>query len=231
MTLQEGIDKLKTLLSKTEATPEVAKEVTEQKFETAKLNDGLTEIEWEGDLVTGTVVFVIDSNGSKLPLPSGQYQLEDGSTFDIVDEVGTADNVVLTAAPEGTNPAEVVAAPEVAPEMEAAPQPKSVIKSQVEEHRFDAEKEIETLRSSMEAKLAEVNEKFEAITKENVELKEDLNKAKEVNKEMFAIVNQIADEPVKQPTEQKQKFSVSAQRQNFKDSIKELETQMTKNNI
>ena len=227
MNLQEAYEKIKVLFEKNKDILEPKEEAivtTEQKFETAILNDGVTTVEWEDELMTGTIVYVIDSNGSKLPLPSGQYQLEDGSTFDVVDEVGTADNVVLTAAPEGTNPAEVASAPATEPEMAQAPaaQPKSVIKSQVEEHRFDAEKEIETLRSSMEAKLAEVNEKFEAINKENVELKEDLNKAKEVNKEMFAIVNQIADEPSKAPTEQKQKFSVSDFRKSYKADLEDV---------
>ena len=228
MNLQESINKIKALFQSHNLPLEVTE--VKQKFETAKLNDGVTEIEWEGDMQTGTIVFVIDSQGGKLPLPVGQYQLEDGSTFEIVDEVGTADNVVLTAAPQGENPAQVESAPATAPEMSQAPvaQPKSVIKSQIEEHRFDAQKEIETLRSSMEAKLAEVNEKFEAIAKENVSLKADLDKSKELNKETFAIINQIADEPSKQPTEQKQVFSVKEFRQSWKDGIKELEAKMQK---
>lgn len=195
MNLQEGIEKLKELLFK-EEKPVVLK------FETAKLNDGVTDVEWEGDLMVGTIVYVLDSNGSKLPLPLGVYQLEDGSTFEIVDDIGTADKVVkaeVAPAEVAPAPAEVAQA-EVAPTPQpVAPAPKRVIKSHVEEHVFSIELENEIIE-------VDLSSMFSVITTENEKLKNQLLKAEAFSKEIAIVVEQIADEPSKIATE-KQVFS------------------------
>jgi len=210
MTLTEGVEKLKALLFNAEAPIEVI----EQKFKDQKLEDGVTIISYDAEeLAVGVVVFLLDEAGQRLPLPMGDYVTEDGDTFSVVDENGTIDNVVVAPEVEEVKeaePAEVVAPMAEAPKAPAAA-PKRVIKSQVEEHVFNAFKaEI----------LAEVEK-----------LKEQLNKASNINKEMFNVVSKIADAPVSVPTESKQKFSVAKYKADYKQAMQELETKMTNENI
>ena len=209
MTLTEGVEKLKALLFNAE-TPA---EVIEQKFKDQKLEDGVTIISYDAEvLAVGVIVYLLDEAGQRLPLPMGDYVTEAGDTFSVVDENGTIDNVVVAPEVEEVEeaaPAEVVAPMAEAPKTAATP--KRVIKSQVEEHVFNAFKaEI----------LAEVEK-----------LKEQLNKATDINKEMFNVVSQIAEAPASVPTESKQKFSVAKYKADYKQAMQELETKMTNENI
>ena len=221
LTLKEGIEKLKALLFSEEKPVNTEPIVTtEQKFIDEKLNDGTTIISYDAEqLETGVIVFILDEAGQRLPLPLGDYTTENGDTFSVVDDLGTIDNVVLAAEPEA-NPEEgdaVPAAPApVETPMEAAP--KRVIKSQVTEHVFSLDIEgyepIEVDLSSM----------FKKLSDENVALKA-------LNKEMFSVVEQLADMPVAAPTEAKKKTSISDEKLAFKASMKELETKMSKDNL
>lgn len=216
MTIADSIKKIKDLFASHNLPLEVTEKV-EVKFATAKLNDGITVVEWDGDLVTGTIVYVVDENG-KNPLPAGQYVLEDGTSFDIVDNTGLADNVVkaeeTTEVPEATPSAE-------APEMAQAPtaptaQPKAVVESIVKETRFISEESFNEFK-------AEIESKFSALEKENKELSAKLVKAEELNKEVFAVVEKIADEPLQTPQEEiKQEFKSE------KKSLKERQKELTK---
>jgi hypothetical protein len=231
MTLKEGIDKLKTLLF-SEQKEEV------YKFETAKLNDGSTIVEWEGDLATGVIVYIVGEAG-KLPAPIGVHTLEDGTTFEVVNETGAIDNVVKVGEAPKEN------APEVAPNMEATPSngtpaaqsqapttPKRVIKSQVEEHVFSLEIEgIEPIEVDFSSMFKSLNEKFESVKKENEELGEKLKKANDLNKEVFNVVKQMADEPIAELTESNKKFSVFDAKKAFRDDLEKLREQAQKENI
>jgi hypothetical protein len=211
MNLQEGIEKLKELLFKAEPVKLTFKE--------AKLNDGTTIVQYDADvLATGVIVNVMDEAGQVLPLPNGQYQLEDGTTFDVVDEAGTIDNVVL--APEVDENAPAVEPAKDAPVAQAAAPvpaaPKRVIKSQVEEHVFSLEIE------GFEPIVVDFAPMFTKVIAENEALKVSLEKEKELNKQMFAIVKEIADEPASAPTESKQAFNVSEYRKTYKADLQNL---------
>lgn len=214
MNLKEAIEKIQLLFKANGVEP-----LVEQKFESAKLNDGLTVVEWEGDLVVGTIVNVVDENG-KLPLPMGMYVLEDGTTFEIVDDMGTADKIVKAEEPsEEGAPAPAKDAPVEQAAANPTAAPKRVIKSQVEEHVFKMEIE------GYEAIEVDFSPMFKKLEAENTELKKELETAKEINKEMFAIVQKIADEPISAPTEgaaTKKKFSVSEFRKAFKEDLQNI---------
>jgi len=245
MKLSEAIDKLKGVVEKFETTnkaPEAPEANDENKdiqetpaeekheFETAKLNDGVTIVEWEGELMTGTIVFVVSEEG-KLPLPEGQYVLEDGTTFNIVDENGAADNVVKGEAPAEEAPAATPADEEVDQEQM---NPKRVIESVTKEQVFEiVEAEVKKVTEAFETKLAEVNEKFETATKENETLKEDFEKVTKENKELVEVAKAVLDAPVENglETSKKEKFSVEKQRKTFRESLEELEAQRTKENL
>ena len=234
MTLQEGIEKLKVLLGKQEPQNEEPIITTEEKFTDAKLQDGTTIVRYDGEYVEpGMQVMLVDPSGV-LPLPKGDYVLENGTTFSIVDDNGTADNVVeapetvATEPKEDANPEMPMTPPAPAPVKNetvtpAANKVKRVIKSQVEEHVFNAFKE------EMTKAIAEMNEKFSALEKENKELKENFAKANELNKEVFSVVKQISEEPAATPTEKvKQVFSVTEHRKSFKEDLRRLEQEFNK---
>lgn len=224
----EAVTKIINLFKKEE------KKVEKHEFATAKLVDGVTVIEYDGDLQTGTIVMVVDESG-KLPLPSGQYELEDGTTFDVVDEMGTADNVVIKeAAPE--NPDEVAAAAPDSEVKQAEAPAKRVIERKERESIFSAEqvteieaifnKALEVVKGDNEKALNDLNEKFEALTTENTELKEKFAVADKNNKEVLDIVSQIADEPISEPTEKKKDvFNAKQHRADFKADLKKLNRQ------
>lgn len=221
MNLQEGIEKLKELLFKEE------KQTVELKFKESKLNDGTTIVQYDADvLATGVVVNIIDEAGKLLPLPVGDYVLEDGTTFSVVDDMGKIDNVVLADEVDESTPV-VEPSKDVPVEQAAAPSaPKRVIKSQVEEHVFSLEIE------GVEPIVVDFSPMFSKVIAENESLKVELSKAKEVNKEIFEVVAKIADEPEKEPTEStKQTFSVSEYRKAYKESLKALEKELTNKNI
>lgn len=237
MDLKEGIEKLKALLFNAE--PIVT---TEQTFMDEKLNDGVTVIRYDAEqLATGVMVNLIDASGQVLPLPAGDYTTENGDTFTVVDDMGTIDNVVLAAEPEMMpEEGQVPAAPmptEIAEKVQNVyPQetssegtvsnvtdpargmnPKRIIKSQVTEHVFSIELENEVVEVDLSAMFKKV---------------EDENKAlKEVNKQMFSVIEKFSETPVSKPTESKNKFSVSDAQREYRESLKALEITMSKNNV
>lgn len=213
--LDEAVEKLKALLFKAEQPIEVI----EQKFTDQKLEDGVSIISYDAEeLAVGVIVYLLDEAGQRLPLPVGDYVTENGDTFTVVDETGVIDNVVLAPEVEET---EEVAAPAVAAPMAQAEAPKAapkrVIKSQVEEHVFNAFKD-------------EILAEVEKLKSENIELKKQIEKSTSVNKEMFNVVSQIADAPAAKPTETKEKFSVAKYKEDYKQSMRELEEKIAKEN-
>jgi hypothetical protein len=68
-----------------------------QKFEQATLEDG-TIVEWEGELATGTSLFVVNGE-NKIPAPIGTHVTTDGTTV-IVEEEGVVASVTVAEAME-----------------------------------------------------------------------------------------------------------------------------------
>jgi len=222
MNLKEGIEKLGTLIASFNKVDEPIVS-TEQNFVDAKLNDGVTIVRYDADvLATGVVVSILDETGAALPLPLGDYILEDGTTFTIVDELGTVDNVVLAPEEEAlpTGSEVPAASPDTAAPMASAPTataaPKRVIKSQIEEHVFSIETENEIIE-------VDLSSMFKKISDENKELKE-------LNKQMFGVLTQLSELPASTPTESKQKFSASKAKSEYMASMEALTEHMSKEN-
>lgn len=224
MNLTEAVNKLGELMAnfnKENVKPTEEIVTTEQKFKDEKLVDGMTIISYDAEeLAQGVVVYLLDEAGQKLPLPVGDYTTESGSTFTVVDETGAIDNVVLKEAEVETpdNTGEVVATETPAPAPTAQATPKRVIKSQVEEHVFSLEIE------GVEPISVDFSSMFTAKDKEIADLKE-------LNKQMFEVVKQLSELPASKPTESKEKFNVSKEKMSFKESMRELEEQMSKQNL
>ena len=140
----------------------------EVKLETMKLMDGITIFEADA-FEMDKEVFIVTEDEQKIPVPIGEYELEDGRILVVevegiileIKEVATEEEVVEEEAPEV----------EVEVEAEATPSAKKTIESIVKETFF-----------------AEI----EKLTNENIELKaklENLSKVEEVTNE----VTELAD--------------------------------------
>jgi len=139
----------------------------EVKLETMKLMDGITIFEAD-TFETDKEVFIVTEDEQKIPVPIGEYELEDGRIL-VVEVEGIILEIKEVATEEEVAPE--VEAPEVEVEAEATPTAKKTIESVVKETFF-----------------AEI----EKLTQENIELKAQLEKLSKVD-EVTNEVTELAD--------------------------------------
>jgi hypothetical protein len=152
------INKIKTLLG------------MEVKLEQMKLMDGTTILEADA-FEMDNEVFIITEDEQKIPLPVGEYELENGMILvvaveGIIAEIKEA--VVEEVAPE-------TEAPEVEVEVEAeaaAPSAKKTIESIVKETFFSEIEALKTENIELKAKLESLSA-VEVVTEEVTELAEE----------------------------------------------------------
>jgi len=139
----------------------------EVKLETMKLMDGITIFEAD-TFETDKEVFIVTEDEQKIPVPIGEYELEDGRI--LVVEV---EGIILEIKEVATEEEVVEESPEVEEEVEAqaTPTAKKTIESVVKETFF-----------------AEI----EKLTNENIELKAQLEKLSKVD-EVTNEVTELAD--------------------------------------
>jgi hypothetical protein len=139
----------------------------EVKLETMKLMDGITIFEAD-TFETDKEVFIVTEDEQKIPVPIGEYELEDGRI--LVVEV---EGIILEIKEVATEEEVVEEAPEVEEEVEAqaTPSAKKTIESVVKETFF-----------------AEI----EKLTQENIELKAQLEKLSKVD-EVANEVTELSD--------------------------------------
>jgi hypothetical protein len=139
----------------------------EVKLETMKLADGITIFEADA-FETDKEVFIVTEDEQKIPVPIGEYELEDGRI--LVVEV---EGIILEIKEVATEEEVVEETPEVEEEVEAqaTPTAKKTIESVVKETFF-----------------AEI----EKLTQENIELKAQLEKLSKVD-EVTTEVTELAD--------------------------------------
>lgn len=139
----------------------------EVKLETMKLMDGITVFEAD-TFEMDKEVFIVTEDEQKIPVPIGEYELEDGRI--LVVEV---EGIILEIKDAPTEEEVVEEAPEVEEEVEAqaTPTAKKTIESVVKETFF-----------------AEI----EKLTQENIELKAQLEKLSKVD-EVTNEVTELAD--------------------------------------
>jgi len=144
----------KTFLEKFKAV--FNKETVEINLATETLGDGQATLEAES-FEAGQPVMIVDGD-QRVPLPVGEYPLDNGMTLIVVEE-GIIDSMV-EATPEGEEEvAEEPVAQADAPN--ATPPAKSIIESIVKETKFQAqEKEITELKAQI-AELMKVEEVIE----------------------------------------------------------------------
>ena len=141
----------------------------EVKLETMKLMDGVTVIEAES-FEPEMEVFVVTEDDQKIPVPVGEYEMEDGRIL-VVEVEGIVKEVKEKE--EEVEEEVEVEAPEVEVEAKetSAPTPKKTIESVVKESFFS---EIEALKKENETLKAELSAlKNPTIENTEVELSEE----------------------------------------------------------
>ena len=148
----------------------------EVKLETMMLSDGVSTL--EADVFeAGQPVFILTEDEQRIPLPIGEYELEDMRILVVIEE-GVIADVREAAEPEVEVEVEApeAEAPMVEEEVEAAtetaPQAKKIIESIVKESFFS---------------------EMEALKKENEELKAKLSLSTEVAEEVAPV--ELSEEP------------------------------------
>lgn len=145
----------------------------EVKLEMMKLADGVTILEADS-FEAGMSVVIVTEDEQKIPLPVGEYDLEDGR--------------VLIVAVEGTI-AEIKEKEQEAPEVEVE------VEAPEMEEPVMAEAEVSTPKKKVESTIVETFfSEMEALKKENEELKAKL--------ETFSKVDPVAEVVVEETTEE-----------------------------
>ena len=171
MTKSEALSKIKTLL------------FGEQKFEQAKLEDG-TIVMWEGELATGTALFVVAEDGTQMPAPDAEHKLEDGTI------VSTAGGLVVTITPADAEGEEEV----------------EVEDKKTEDMAGELEMLVEKLAeklAALEAKIEEMGKKPEAMSTEDVNSKVEAINSEIASKfnAVIDLVSKISNEPAATPAQ------------------------------
>lgn len=165
--------------------PEEAALVHEVKFMVeSMLEDGVTNIASPADEWAAGVEVFIMADGEQMPLPVGEYVLADGSMLVVENDGIVANYTPANVEEESVNvEQDANAVAEAAPTQN--PQAKAIIESVVKETKFEAEKEIESLKAELSTLKGLIDEKFSAvagsvdvITNELVELSKPMDKVK-----------------------------------------------------
>jgi hypothetical protein len=200
---------------------------SKEKFTDAKLNDGTTIIRFDGELAVGTAVMAVTEQG-ELPLPDGDYTLEDGTMFTtasgIVTAVTPADQTQTPPAGDGSAPA----TPAAAAKMNEGAPVKSVIESIIREQRFaeDIAELKEKLAAYEVAKEAFSSQSAEDKTKIEA-LESKVNEYRDLMLKSIEAIEKIGDEPSTTAAESQpaKKFDIKAFRSEFKKDIQKLNEQ------
>jgi hypothetical protein len=137
----------------------------EVKLETMKLMDGMTIFEADA-FETDKEVFIVTEDEQKIPVPIGEYELEDGRI--LVVEV---EGIILEIKEVATEEEVVEEAPAVEEEVEAqaTPTAKKTIESVVKETFFAEIEQLKTENIELKAQLEKLS-KVDEVTTEVTEL-------------------------------------------------------------
>lgn len=202
------------------------------KFAEATLADGQTKIMYDGELTVGNVIYIVDSQGNKMPMPMGYYTLQDGTVVEIVDDMGTIGEVKKAEMPQSPEaPMATPAQPTAQSAEVTSTPPKAIVESTIKETRFNSQEEvelhIEVLEQKFSKDLSDANEKFAKVESENAKalegLQSKIKEQEEIISAMFKIVEKLADMPSEKATETKtnvfKKFDRKAWLQEYKEDL------------
>lgn len=190
--------------------PEEAAQVHEIKFMVeSMLEDGVTNIASPQDEWAAGVEVFIMADGEQMPLPVGEYVLADGSMLVVENDGIVANYTPANVEEESANvEQDANAVAEAAPTQ--SPQAKAIIESVVKETKFEAEKEIESLKAELSTLKGLIDEKFSAvagsvdvITNELVELSKPMDKVKHSPEKNTKAITLSKEDILKLPLKEK----------------------------
>lgn len=148
----------------------------EVKLESMKLADGMTVLEAEM-FEAGNEVFIVTEDEQKIPLPIGEYEMEDGRILVVVEEgiisemKEVKEEEEMPEAPAEEVPTE--ASEEVKAETEAPKNIKKTVESIVKETFFSEMEELKKENEELKAQIEKLS-KVEKDEVETVELSEEV---------------------------------------------------------
>ena len=154
------------------------------------LEDGTTMIVSPSDEWAAEVEVYVSADGEQMPLPIGEYVLQDGSMIVVENDGVVANYTPANVEEEGTNVEQEKGATQEAPTQ--SPQAKAIIESVVKETKFSETPEYKSLIETVEGLKAELSKlteentnKFSAVagsietlTNEVVEMSKPMDKVK-----------------------------------------------------
>jgi hypothetical protein len=140
----------------------------EVKLEQRKMADGVTIIEADA-FEMDNEVFVITEDEQKIPVPIGEYEMEDGMIMSVVVEGIIADYMEKATEEEEAPVAEEEVVEEEVEAKATKTAPKKTIESIVKESFFSEIEKLKTENKELKAKL-ELLTKVDAVAKDTTEL-------------------------------------------------------------
>ena len=175
----------------------------------AKLTDGTIIVSSADDLVAGVDVSILAEDGTTMPLPVGNYETEDGTSF-TVEEEGVVAEIAVVEEEEAEKEEEdykdeeevemneeIVEEVEEPSEVEEARHPKKI--KTTEEIEFNKEEVIEEIGAVIKELLTEVRNDVSRLSAELDEMK-NTNETLEIEKEtLSAQLEAVSKEPAADP--------------------------------
>ena len=175
----------------------------------AKLTDGTIIVSSADDLVAGADVSILAEDGTTMPLPVGNYETEDGTSF-TVEEEGVVAEIAVVEEEEARKEEEdykdeeevemneeIVEEVEEPSEVEEARHPKKI--KTTEEIEFNKEEVIEEIGAVIKELLTEVRNDVSRLSAELDEMK-NTNETLEIEKEtLSAQLEAVSKEPAADP--------------------------------
>ena len=175
----------------------------------AKLTDGTIIVSSADDLVAGADVSILAEDGTTMPLPVGNYEVEDGTSFTVEEEGIVAEIAVVEEEEarkeeedykdeEEVEMEEEIVEEVVEPsEVEEARHPKKI--KTTEEIEFNKEEVIAEIGAVIKELLAEVRNDVSRLSAELDEMK-NTNETLEIEKEtLSAQLEAVSKEPASEP--------------------------------
>ena len=175
----------------------------------AKLTDGTIIVSSADDLVAGADVSILAEDGTTMPLPVGNYETEDGTSFTVEEEGVVAEIAVVEEEEarkeeedykdeEEVEMNEEIVEEVVEPsEVEEARHPKKI--KTTEEIEFNKEEVIAEIGAVIKELLAEVRNDVSRLSAELDEIK-NTNETLEIEKEtLSAQLEAVSKEPAAEP--------------------------------
>lgn len=175
----------------------------------AKLTDGTIIVSSADDLVAGADVSILAEDGTTMPLPVGNYEVEDGTSF-TVEEEGLVAEIAVVEEEEARKEEEdykeeeevemneeIVEEVTEPSEVEEARHPKKI--KTTEEIEFNKEEVIEEIGAVIKELLTEVRNDVSRLSAELNEIK-NTNETLEIEKEtLSAQLEAVSKEPAAEP--------------------------------